>query len=250
MLTDAIASEGMLRNPPIVIALPTSAGQFLVLDGANRTHALQQLEIPYIVAQVVDPVTDTISVQTWNHAVIDGSSQDLIQQASLGSRISAEESKDPIDAAKLRDRSQLAGISDPDGRQWQIRCEGSSLTEHIGCLDHLVELYAGASRIERTNEDRADALSSLYPDLSYVVVFPEFVVADVVEVAAQGRLFPSGLTRFVISPRALRLNYPLQLLSEVAEIHVLQDRLRTWIDEMLENRSVRFYAEATFVFDE
>lgn len=252
-LTDAIADDGVLRNPPIVTALPGKAGNFLVLDGANRAHALQVLDIPFVVAQVVAPETDDIRVETWNHAVLGSSSEIVIQRATAGSHITAEQSPESLtlDAAELREHSILAGISDADGRKWQLRCEGPSLmTDHIACLEHLVRSYSGAARIERTNEVHAAALVPLYPEVSHVVVFPEFSVDDVVEVAARGRLFPSGLTRFVVSPRALRLNYPLARLADTDDLDDLQARLRAWIDEMLSKRSIRYYAEATFVFDE
>jgi hypothetical protein len=249
-LTSAIAEDGVLRNPPIVTALTGSSGAFLVLDGANRTHALQELNIPFTVAQVVNPASDDIRVQTWNHAVIGSSIEDLIAQATAGSRISAELLERPMESAALRDQALLAAISDSAGRQWQLRCAESTLTEHLRCLDHLVNTYSEAARIERTNAVSAAALMELYPAISYVVVFPAFRVSDVVEVATEGRLFPSGLTRFVVSPRALRVNYPLSLLSDTADLEILRSRLRDWIDEMLSRRSVRYYAESTFVFDE
>lgn len=249
-LTDAIAKEGLLRNPPIVLELPESSRNFLVLDGANRMHALQELDIPFIVAQVVNSATDDIRVETWNHAVIEASSHDLIQRATEGTHVVAEPLDRPLNAAELRDQALLAAVSDPSGDQWKLRCTDTNLIEHVRCLHHLVELYANAVRVERTNAVSAEPLARLYPSLGYLVVFPAFRVSDIAAVAAEGRLVPSGLTRFIISPRALRLNYPLRSLSDTDELQVLEKRLRQRIDQLLRQRSIRYYAESTFVFDE
>jgi hypothetical protein len=63
-------------------------------------------------------------------------------------------------------------------------------------------------------------------------------------------LFPAGLTRFVVSPRALRLNFPLSVLAGDEPIEEKQRTLSEWIRERVGGRHVRYYAESTFLFDE
>ena len=70
------------------------------------------------------------------------------------------------------------------------------------------------------------------------------------EVVSSGQLFPGGLTRFLISPRALRVNFPLAMLADRSPIEEKRRILKEWIQQRVEQRRVRYYAESTFVFDE
>jgi hypothetical protein len=86
--------------------------------------------------------------------------------------------------------------------------------------------------------------------MNCLIVYPQFTVSDVVEVASSGQLFPSGLTRFLISPRALRVNFPLAMLADRSPVGEKRKALEEWIRQRVEQRRVRYYAESTFVFDE
>jgi len=69
-------------------------------------------------------------------------------------------------------------------------------------------------------------------------------------VGAQGYVLPTGITRFTVSPRALHLNYPLHELSSAKPIEYKEAYLQRWIQERIKNKNMRYYAEATFIFDE
>jgi hypothetical protein len=153
-------------------------------------------------------------------------------------------------AAEVRTGAAVAYVSLPDGSVWQIDCTCGNTQERLACLSSLVINYFNRARIERVNVTSCDAVLGIYADLAGVVVFPRFEVQDVIEVAASGSLFPSGLTRFVVSPRALRINYPIEALSRAVSIEEKQRELDAWIREVVARRGVRYYAEATFLFDE
>jgi hypothetical protein len=70
--------------------------------------------------------------------------------------------------------------------------------------------------------------------------------------AAQYKAFlPPGISRHIIHGRALRVNYPLDVLSDANKNLVSKnDDLNAWIQHKLANRQVRYYAEATYQFDE
>src|SRR3989304_9764093 len=68
-LAEALRREGVLRNPPIVLRLSGHEERYVVLDGANRTSAFQQLGLEYVLAQVVHPGDNQVGVETWNRAV-------------------------------------------------------------------------------------------------------------------------------------------------------------------------------------
>jgi hypothetical protein len=72
----------------------------------------------------------------------------------------------------------------------------------------------------------------------------------VLAVGAQSYFLPTGITRFTVSPRALHLNYPLHELSSAKPIEYKSAYLQHWVQERIKNKNMRYYAEATFIFDE
>jgi len=138
----------------------------------------------------------------------------------------------------------------PGGEVWHLQSPEERVVKRVGLLGQVVKLYEGRFWRERTSAADLDGLVRLYPDLSGLMVFPRFDVKDVIEVAASGGLFPSGTTRFLISPRALRGNFPLATLADRSLLASKREVLEEWIRDRMEQRRVRYYAESTFLFDE
>jgi hypothetical protein len=153
-------------------------------------------------------------------------------------------------AAALAREESVAYIVLPDGETWQLGIDGAGISEKLKGLTELVSLYEGRFRRERTTTSNLNGLSNLYPDMNCLIVYPQFSVSDVVEVASSGVLFPSGLTRFLISPRALRVNFPLAMLADRSPVEEKRKVLKEWIRQRMDQHRVRFYAESTFMFDE
>jgi hypothetical protein len=83
-----------------------------------------------------------------------------------------------------------------------------------------------------------------------LVIFPRFRVRDILDLAGAGYLLPTGITRFTVAPRALHLNYPLKELAANKTLEEKNSELRTWIQERIASKGIRYYAEPTFLFDE
>jgi hypothetical protein len=249
-LIQALRKERILRNPPLVLPISGRGGRHVVLDGANRTMAFQKMGLPHVVVQVVHAGGNEVRVETWNHAVLGMPARELLERLGLDPRMVPLKSSLERAAAEVRSGAAVAYVSLPDGSVWQVDCTCSNTQERLACLTALVSNYLNRARIERVNVIGSEALAGIYGDLAGVVVFPRFDVQDVIDVAASGGLFPSGLTRFIVSPRALRLNYPLEALSRPGPVEEKQQALDAWIREAVARRGVRYYAEATFLFDE
>ena len=76
-LVAALRAEGVIRNPPVVLPLGTRPERYIVLDGANRTTAFQQMNLAHMLVQVVNAGDSSVQVETWNHAVLGLSPDDL-----------------------------------------------------------------------------------------------------------------------------------------------------------------------------
>jgi len=249
-LAARLREEGVLRNPPVVIPCGDRGACHVVLDGANRTQALQALGLPHALVQVVHAGASSVNLQTWNHVVRGLTDTALVESIESHPEIALVPSDRDRAAYNLSAGAALAYLELPGGRVWEVVAETRPLDWRIRSLNLLVTAYVTRAAVERTSATRAEDVDRLYRDLAGLFVFRPFAVDEVVTAAAQGWLLPAGLTRFVISPRALRVNYPLERLSADLSLAEKQAELRDWLQARLSGRHVRFYAESTFLFDE
>ena len=249
-LKQALRQDGVLKNPPIVLPSDDEQSEYVVLDGANRVTALQMLGIPHALVQIAHPNGDEVHVKTWNHVLLGESSKGVM--SLLHSLNGFKLSSAPFEQARqaLESGESLVNIVIPPGEAYQIETQGDGLEARIRALDGFVDAYRGKVSFERTSAGKLNGLQDVYPDLACLVVFPAFEVDEVVEGALHGWHFPPGITRFIVSPRALRLNYPLERLEREANLEEKQAELDAWIRDRKRNRRVRYYAESTFLFDE
>lgn len=246
-LVEKLRSQGILRNPPIVMPLRDGSNRYMVLDGANRVTSLRVMEFPHIVTQVVEPDDPRVTLQTWNHVIWGMKPATLlrllkqIEGLSL-KRIDVQRSFTPPDCTTLQIR--LA-----DERAY-LGCTPASLDEEMRVLHAIVNIYKERAFLDRTSQTLVESFRPVYPDLTGLVIFPRFDIQTVLNLAGRGQILPTGITRFTVSPRVLHLNYPLHELSSAKPLEYKQEYLQHWIEERLKNKNVRYYAEATFLFDE
>ncbi|MFQ5943174.1 MAG: hypothetical protein ACE5JF_06440 [Anaerolineales bacterium] len=246
-LVQLLQSQGFLKNPPVVWRMDSESEKYVVLDGANRTMAVRQIGLPHMLVQIAD---DAVEVRSWNHILSEGDMRSFLENVRKINGVNVSQTIE-FRAAEAPVRGEsLAYMVLPDGETWQLEIVGESIADKQACLTELVSLYEGRFRRDRTTASNMNGLSKLYPDMNCLIVFPQFSVDDVVEIAMGGQLLPSGVTRFVISPRALRMNFPLAMLADQSPVEDKRLALAEWIHQRVEQRRVRFYAESTFVFDE
>jgi hypothetical protein len=83
-----------------------------------------------------------------------------------------------------------------------------------------------------------------------IVVFPQIMPSDILTTVKNGGRVPSGITRHVIPNRALNINIPLDVMAADWDLEKKQAWLQEWLMEKMASNSIRYYAEATFTFDE
>jgi hypothetical protein len=253
-LVGALRRDGVLRNPPIVTSLSGAAtAEFLedapvvVLDGANRVTALRELGVPHIAAQVVDYGASEISVSTWTHCVMeDGGSLRERIAARLG--LGLVPASGPDDARRrLAQADGIAALLDADGTV--IVGPGMDPIENAVLLERLVALYAGDRQIYRIDDWDVGGVPAEFRR-GTAVIFPPFGKDEVLRLATGGTRLPAGITRHLIPGRVLRLNVPLAWLQGPETIAIKQSRLDGTLEERWRTHGVRYYAEATYLFDE
>jgi hypothetical protein len=246
-IIQALQTQGFLKNPPAVLRIEAETERYVVLDGANRTNAAREMGFPHMLVQIANK---GVEVRSWNHILSGGDLRRLQKEIQRINGVDVGTTDEFRAAAALAREESLAYIVLPDGETWQLEVDEFPVSEKIRCLTEFVGLYEGRFLRERTSTSNLNGLASFYPNMNALIVFPQFNVDDVVEIASGGKLFPSGLTRFLISPRALRINFPLAMLADRSSIDEKRRALAEWIRQRLEQRRVRYYAESTFVFDE
>jgi hypothetical protein len=249
-LVEALRSSGVLRNPPIVLPMGGHPDRYVVLDGANRTLAFRLLELPYVLTQVVHAGASSVTVETWNHVILDLPPDSLKRALEEIPEVALVPSDADRASYEVSAGGTLGYLALADGEVFEVVCETEPLDLRLRNLEFLVRAYMGRVQVERTSARNVADVVRVFPSANGLLVFRRFEVDEIVAAVSMGRLLPAGLTRFVVSPRALRVNYPLARLAAAGSLEAKQEELEAWIRTRVSDRQVRFYAEATFLFDE
>ncbi len=249
-LYERLAESSVLRNPPIISPIEDGSGKFVVLDGANRTIAFQKLGYPHILCQIVRVGDPGIALSTWNHVIWDFSPDDLLG-ALVGLSDIRMSASDPVGAQQeIVSGHALAVIQLIGKGTFAVQVDRTDLEVRIGVLNKIVDLYKDRAMMDRTAVTDLAGLADVYPNLCGLMIFPPFEPRKVLWLASRQIHLPAGITRFTISPRALRINYPMDRLREDAPLDEKNEALAKWTRELVARKSVRYYAEHTVLFDE
>jgi len=243
-------SSAIFLNPPIVTPLGDGSGKYLVLDGANRTTALRAMGIPHTIAQIVNVDDPGLKLENWNHIVWELSPERFLNGILAIPDIEFKVLKSDDALPDPSENDHLATIITADETIRTLHSPSDELFEKVSLLNALADSYRARARLDRTNLRQLHSFLNIYPKLSGLVIFPNFRMEDILALAAAGHYLPSGITRFTISPRALHLNYPLAALASTQPLEIKNKELRAWIREQIAHKRIRYYAEATFLFDE
>lgn len=254
-------TDGFLKNPPIVAPIP-GTDTFVVLDGANRTTALARIGTPHVLVQVVDYNSDQVQLLTWHHLISGRPAENFLQEIAAVPGLVLQPVSLELARQALAMRAILAYIvlplPGPDGNPAVFTVDGIPGTDHHGTetstalLNAMVNTYKGDPQvsIHRVDSDQLGDLMDYYDDVSGLIVFPEYTPADIIKLAETGARVPTGITRHIISHRALRVNVPLALLQS----HDSLEEKNAWWHEQVKRKlaanEIRLYKESTYLFDE
>ena len=239
-LIERLKSESYIINPPIVV--PIDNGEYMILDGANRCYAFMALGYSHMLVQVTSYESGYVELATWNHVVGSWNAQALID--SVGALPG-------IDLTRGQDAHAIAHILLPDHEVYALLSPVDTVHERNAALRQVVQIYQQQAKLYRTTISEPDEIWPLYEDGIALVVFPRYQPIDIIAAAKYDAYLPPGISRHIVHGRALRVNYPIiHLRDDNLTLTEKNNRLRRWLQDKLVNRQIRYYAEATYQFDE
>lgn len=249
-LEERLIADGVLRNPPIVAPLQDTQGGYVVLDGANRTNALKTMRVPHILVQVASPGESGFDLTTWNQVVLGISPEGLLALLGGIPDINLKMDKSPGLLPDIIGISSVIQVHLPLGEVYTAYAQASDHLRRVQLLNFIMDRIGKYARLDRTHLQSIDILTDLQPDLAGLIVFPCFKIEEIIQMATARQMIPAGITRFTISPRALRVNYKICDLSAEKSLAEKNALLMAWIQERIARKGVRSYDETTVMFDE
>jgi hypothetical protein len=239
-LIASISSAQTLTNP--IIVATTSSDRYVVLDGSNRYHSFRTLNYQHTLVQVVEYEDDIVDLGVWRHIISGLDTAQLLSEMSSSDEYHLQAGWAPTAIAEilLRDGPVYSVLARSD------RTEVRNLT-----LRSLVESYHHRAVLHRTAVDDPTQIWTHYADAAAVVLFPPLKPQDILDAAMLDALLPPGVSRHIVEGRVLKLHFPLEILHDPnSSLEEKNTYLSGWLRERLASRSARFYAEATWIFDE
>jgi hypothetical protein len=239
-LIERLRHERHVINPPIVA--PMANNQYVILDGANRCYAFSELNYPHSLVQVVSYEDGQVELDTWQHVVGSWDGDQFIQHLRRLRDIELVEGEHPYPIAHVLFR---------DDRLVSLHAPVETVQERNAALRQVVKIYQRNAVLHRTALTDPEAIWPLYPSANALVLFPHYQPEDIIYAAEHRAYLPPGISRHIVHGRAIRVNYPIEALRNTSVgIDAKNGELQRWMQQKLANRQVRYYAEATYQFDE
>jgi hypothetical protein len=252
-LVERLRQERVLRHPPIVAELAEE--RYLLLDGANRVSAFAELAYPQIPVQVIDYSDPAVKLKGWHHLLVEGRKLDLhgVYDAIPGvetRRVSQQQI-----GSLLELRAAYALLVDPSGACWGLFPEdpahGFSLRPWVQVLERVVAAYEGRTELERIKMADYSGLPHVFDSVEHqLCLFPVFTKIELLDLARDGILIPTGLTRHIVPGRALSLNVALEFLNDLPSDEERSAFFAHFVERLEVEGRIRLYEEAVFILNE
>ncbi len=238
-LIERLKKAEFFTNPPVVSA--ETDGKYVLLDGSNRHRSMQALGFAHILVQVADYESDFVDLGVWQHIVSDWDAQQFLRQL---------EQIEQIDIRDGWNAQAVAQVLLRGGPVYSIHAGINSLVQRNATLRQVVKTYHDNATLYRSPLSDPAQIWSLFPSGFALVMFPNYQPQDIIAAALQQAYLPPGVSRHIIHGRALNLNYPMRQLRADLPLAEKNQQLAAWLQEQYAARGVRYYAEATYQFDE
>jgi hypothetical protein len=224
-LRSRIEAEGEQHNPVIV----SSQGDCcLVLDGAHRVRALEELGCRFVLAQFVEPPE---RAESWAH---------LLDSVGLDKLRGVE----GIEVSERQGGARLAEVEVAGGRRIFLRSREKGLLAQVRALWALQALYPEGVVVRRV-----EANGRLRPAEGEAIVrYRPFAPEELVEIVRSGAVLPAGITRFRVRERVLGVRYPLEKIKD-GDATSRNAELRAFVERLWKENRIRYYEEPVVLFE-
>lgn len=246
-LIEYLRKENRLKNPPVV-ATHSGSNRYILLDGANRLTALRHLNIPDVLVQHIDLFDPGLIFLHWHHAVEKFSKDDFLEKINNLPDIKITKSPE-INLINNDNGDLLCQIQFADRSICEVHAH-TDLFQRVKDLRNITNIYKGFQYMDRVSYTNLEHLKNNYSQFCALIVFRKLVKEELVEVTNHGMRVPSGITRIILPKRALRINVPLDILRFDVSTEQKNYWLQNRVNEQIRDKSIRFYHEPTFLFDE
>jgi hypothetical protein len=219
-LRERIEEEGEQRNPVIV---SSQAGCCLVLDGAHRVRALQELGCRLALVQLVEPPE---TAESWAH---------LIEGVGL---------------PQLRSIAELEVSERPNSRLLAevekvfLNSHKEGLLAEVRALWALQALYPEGVVVRRLEPDAPVKLA----EGETMIRYRPFTPGELIEIVRSGAVLPAGITRFRLRERVLGVRYPLQKMKN-GDAPARNAELKAFVESLWRENRIRYYKEPVILFE-
>jgi hypothetical protein len=252
-LKSRIQRDRQLRNPPIVAAMED--GNYLLLDGANRVSAFLELGFELIPVQVADYGDPSVQLRGWHHLLLDGRELDLREKYHALPGVDLRPVTHDQLARLLEFRQVYAVLVENEKELWGLFPASSQpeidIHHRIGVLQKVVDAYEGLTRLERIKLADYEQLPEVTAGMEHqICLFPVLRKEELLRLAADGTLIPTGLSRHIIPGRALGINVDLDFITGEGSPEEKERQFQAFIDRLGMEGSIRFYEESVFIMNE
>lgn len=256
-IEERLLAERVLKHPPVA-ADPGDGEGLIVLDGANRVSAMRNLGLLHLPVQVVSLEDPSLEIRSWHHAVERLDRDFFLRALGEDGDVAVFEPERPRDGAR-----EAPGSRDDNALFNGHSCtltfaaggrvafgNRTGVLGRLASLDRVTALYRHMPLFDRVSYTNLDDLRTHYPAFSTLVSFRPFGREEILEIVRAGRRLPAGVTRIILPKRALGINMRLEFLELPIAVEHKNRCLQDVIHRKVMERSIRFYEEPTFRFDE
>lgn len=215
-------AESVQRNPIIV----SPCGEdFLVLDGAHRLNALEELGCGLILVQSVKLQE---VAESWGHVLDEG-------------HLSGLSGVEEVEASESG--AWLARVTTSGGEETLLRPRKEGLAAEVEALWGLQSVYPEGV-VHRVDSEAPVELEAGKAMIRYRT----FTLQELVEVVGRGRVLPAGITRFRVRERVLGVRFPLEKLRD-GDPEERGVELKAFVRRFWDENRIRYYGEPVVLFE-
>ncbi len=220
-----IETEGEQHNPVIVSSQEDCC---LVLDGAHRVRALEELGCRLVLVQFVDPPEKT---ESWAH---------LLDGVGLPELRGIEE----VEVSERPEKTLLVEVETADGERVFLRSRDEGLLAEVRALWALQSLYPEGVVVRRVEPDGRVGLA----EGEAMIRYRPFAPKELVEIVRSGAVLPAGITRFRVRERVLGVRYPLEKMKD-GDAPARNAELKAFVERLWGENRIRYYEEPIVLFE-